>query len=172
MRIAATRVRISSLRHAAQAQAVADVAQHGHVRPERVGLEHHRHAALFRRHVHHVATEQPDRALGRFLEARDGAQQGGLSAAGGAQNGDELAGRDLEVHSVQHALVAIADVKAIDVDGRGYRCSHVRQTSRHAFLRSYIASKPQSGFAGKGVVKTAYDACMTGMRRWREGCVP
>ena len=69
-------------RHPAQPEAVAHVAENGHVRPERVGLEHHGHAALLRRRVHHIPPEQADRARRRLLEAGDGAQQRGLPAAG------------------------------------------------------------------------------------------
>ena len=69
-------------------------------------------------------TSRPKRRIapvGGFLESRDGAQQRGLSAAGRAQDGDELAGRDRQVDPMQHALVAIAHVKAIDFDSRGLR---------------------------------------------------
>ena len=43
--------RTSAARQLAHAQAVGDVVEHRHVRPDRVGLEHHRHAALLGRHV-------------------------------------------------------------------------------------------------------------------------
>ena len=64
------------LRQLAHAQAVGDVVEHRHVRPDRVGLEHHRHAALLGRHVaplaggiHRLAV-QADDAAARLSPAR------------------------------------------------------------------------------------------------------
>ena len=106
-------------RHAAQAQAVADVAEHRHVRPERVGLEHHRDVALLRGEVRDIAAGEPDGAGRGLLEAGDGAQERGLAAAGRAEDRDELARRDGEVDAMQHRRRAVADVEVLDLDGRG-----------------------------------------------------
>ena len=66
---------------AAHAQAVADVARDGHVRPQRIGLEHHRGRALLRRQVGDVLARDLDAALVGHHEARDRAQERGLAAA-------------------------------------------------------------------------------------------
>ena len=86
-----TRVSISALRRAAQLEREAHVGGDRHVRIERVVLEHHGDVALFRRHVVDDAVADADLAAGDVLQPRDHAQQGGLAAAGGADQHDELA---------------------------------------------------------------------------------
>ena len=58
------------LAEAADAQRVGDVLGDGHVRVERVALEHHRDVAVARLHARHVAVADVHRARGRQLEAR------------------------------------------------------------------------------------------------------
>ena len=58
------------LADAAQPQAIADIAEHAHVRPQGIGLEHHGDAAPLRRHVHDVLAEQADGAGRCLLESR------------------------------------------------------------------------------------------------------
>ena len=60
-----------SLRHLAQLQREADVLRDGHVRVERVVLEHHRDVAVARRQVVDDALADPDLAVGDLLETRD-----------------------------------------------------------------------------------------------------
>ena len=93
-------------RHFAVAQRIVDVLLHRHVRPHRVGLEHHADVAQARRHVQSalgrrdlVAADR-DRAAGRLFEAGDAAQGRGLAAAGGPEQHDDLARRDAEAHVV------------------------------------------------------------------------
>ena len=81
----------------AHAQGIGDVVEHRHVRPDRVGLEHHaelaqvgRHEQAGRRIAHHAAADH-DRAGVVALQARHHAQGRGLAAARRAQQGDELA---------------------------------------------------------------------------------
>src|SRR5258708_3768208 len=87
-----------------------------HVRPDRVALEDHRHAALLGRQRGAGRGDPPavhvDRAIARLEEARDHPQGGGLAAAGGAQQGDELAGMQGEGEAVDrgHGPEAAADV--------------------------------------------------------------
>ena len=83
-------------RRLAHAQAVAEVLAHGHVRVERVALEHHRDVAFARRELRHVAGVDRDRALGDVLQPGDHPEQGGLAAAGRADEHEELAALDLE----------------------------------------------------------------------------
>ena len=66
------------------------------MREERVGLEHHVDRPLVRRHAGERLAVEPDRALGRLLEAGEHAQQRGLAAAGGAEQRVELALVDVE----------------------------------------------------------------------------
>ena len=68
---------------------------HRHVRPDRIGLEHHADRALLDRHVHaRLRVEQRpavdrDHAVVRRLQPRDAAQRRGLAAAGGAEQREE-----------------------------------------------------------------------------------
>ncbi len=92
----------------ADLQREGDVVEHGHVRPDRVGLEHHAQAALVGRHVHvpavargeQDAVTDGDAAAVRLLQAGDGAQRRGLAAARGAEQGEQLALLDLEADVV------------------------------------------------------------------------
>ena len=148
-RSAPTRAAHLGARHAAQPQAVADIAEHGHVRPQRVGLEHHRDAALLGREAGDVAAEEPDRAGRRLLEAGDGAQQRGLAAAGGAEDRDEFARRDGEVDAAQDGLRPVADLEAVDLDRERFWHGHdpapVTRRPRAAGSRAARRWLPGSG---------------------------
>ncbi len=85
-----------------------------HVRPERVGLKDHRHAAPLRRQAGDVAPGDQDPPGPDLGEAGDGAQQRGLAAAGRAEQGDELAGRHLERDALQHLDRAEGDLDPLD----------------------------------------------------------
>ena len=68
-----------------------------HVRIERVVLEHHRHVAVFRRHVvDHVAVDR-DLAAGDLFQPGDHAQGRRLAAARRADQHDELLVGDIEI---------------------------------------------------------------------------
>ncbi len=67
-----------------------------HVRVERVVLEDHRDVAVLGMHVVDDAAGDGDGAAGDVLEAGDHAECGGLAAAGGADEDDELAVGDIE----------------------------------------------------------------------------
>ena len=71
-----------------------------HVRVQRVVLEHHRDVAVLRRDVGDVAVADEDAARVDLFEAGEHAQRGGLAAAGGADEDEELAVGDLEVELV------------------------------------------------------------------------
>ena len=107
-------LRDAGLRPAAQAQPVPDVLGRVHVRPEGVGLEHHRH-------VPPLGRERPDRLPadldapgGDGNESRKGAKERRLAAAGGPEEGDEFARGDGEVDAVQDRDVAVGDVQILD----------------------------------------------------------
>ena len=74
----------------------AHILGHRHMRVERVGLEHHGDAAIRSRHrIHGLAADQ-QLTGGDLLQPGDHAQQGGLAAAGWADENDQLAVLDGE----------------------------------------------------------------------------
>jgi hypothetical protein len=72
----------------------------GHVRVERIVLEHHRDVAVLGREVGDVAVADADRTAVDVLETGEHAQRGGLAAAGRADEDEELAVADLDVECV------------------------------------------------------------------------
>ncbi len=74
-----------SLPDAAHLQAERHVVQAGHMREQRVALEHHRGAATHRRQVGDVRAMDQDVAVGHCLVPGDHPQRGGLAAAGWAE---------------------------------------------------------------------------------------
>ena len=59
------------------------------------------------------------------LEQVNAAQQGGLAGAGGADDGDDLARHDLEVHAAQDVVCAKGLLNALDANDRLGSVSHV-----------------------------------------------
>ena len=103
---------------AAYARTVGDVLQHGHVREQRVVLEHGVDVAVVGRHGRHVlAVEQHLPAIGR-VEARHQPQARGLARARGPEHREELAGLDGERHVVDRAHVAEDARDAAELDRR------------------------------------------------------
>nr|WP_052292524.1 hypothetical protein [Laribacter hongkongensis] len=90
------------LGHAAHLQAVGDVFGHGQVREQGVVLEHHADFALVHRHVGEIALAKADVAGVSGQQAGRQAQQGGFARAAGADQGDEFAALQGEVH-IEHA---------------------------------------------------------------------
>jgi hypothetical protein len=76
--------------HVAHLETEADIAVDGHMREQRIALEHHAHAALFRPLMRDVAPVERDRAGTRRDEAGDHLQGRGLAATGRPQ---QLQGR-------------------------------------------------------------------------------
>ena len=85
------------LRELAELQSVSHVVEHVDVRQQSVALEHHCRVSLVGRQVVDCLAADIDLALVRALESRDHAEDGGLSAAGGAEQGDELTGFHIKV---------------------------------------------------------------------------
>src|SRR6267142_6210387 len=98
-------------RHAAHAQAEADVAPHAHVREERVVLEHHAEAALLGRQRVDAQLVEPDRAGGEREEPRDAVERGRLAAARRPEQRDELAAPDGDGQAVERGDLAPAPVR-------------------------------------------------------------
>ena len=105
-------------RLAAQLEPVADVLGNAHVRPQGIGLEDEGHAPLVRRQARHVAPGDGDSPGGGHHEAGDGPEQGGLAAARGAEQGDELTLGDGEVDAVEHRCRAIGDARLLHLEKR------------------------------------------------------
>jgi hypothetical protein len=94
------------LRLAPHLRAEREVLPHGHVREQRVALEHHRDVArLGRDRIDHGIVD-PDAPVCRPLKSRQHSQARRLPAAGGAHQDEELAVRDVEVQVLDHRVVA------------------------------------------------------------------
>ena len=85
----------------AQLQAERHVLGDGHVRIQRVALEHHRDVAVLGLDVVDDLAVDGDRAGGDLLESRQHAQQRRLAAARRPDQHDELAVLDVEADAVQ-----------------------------------------------------------------------
>ena len=81
--------------HVAQLEREAHVVGDGHMRVERVVLEHHRDVAVLGRSLRDVGPADPDLAAGHVLEAGEHAQGGRLAGARGPDEDHELAVLDL-----------------------------------------------------------------------------
>ena len=79
------------LLHLRQCQREGDVLADGHVRVERVGLEHHRDIAVLGRLLVHPLAADPKFSRRDLFQPGNHVQRGGLSAAGRADQDDELA---------------------------------------------------------------------------------
>jgi hypothetical protein len=115
--ISATRLSISGLRMLVLLQPEGHVLLHRHVREQRVALEHHVHRPLVGRQRRQVLAVHPDLAAGGLLEAREHAQQRGLAAARGAEQGEDLALPDVQADLVDgdEAVELLAHAVEADV---------------------------------------------------------
>jgi hypothetical protein len=100
------------------AEAVANVLGHGHVRKERVVLEHRVDVPQVRRPTGDIAPGQLDPALVRPLEAGDQPQGRRLARARGPEQGEELAARDLEIDAVDCDDIAVGLADADEAERR------------------------------------------------------
>src|SRR5690606_13811815 len=111
--------------HSASTQTERRVLDDAEVREQRVRLEHHPDIALVRGDARDIpATEHHGAAVIR-LEAREHAQRRRLAAARRAEEREELAGRDVEVDTVEHPRGPVALRDATELDARAL--SGVRQ---------------------------------------------
>ncbi len=81
-------------------QAERHVVEDRHVRVQRVGLKHHRHAALRWRDVVDLLAADGHLAGRDVLQPGDQAQQGGFTAAGRPDEDRELAILDIEIDAL------------------------------------------------------------------------
>ena len=113
-----TRVRISASANLSRAQAEGDVLEHVQVGVEGVVLEHHGDVAVARAHAVDGLAVDRDRAAVGVLQPGDGAQEGGLAAARGADEDAELAFGDVEVDAAQGVDLAVVFLQAADGQAR------------------------------------------------------
>ncbi|MOA01740.1 hypothetical protein D3C78_1211620 [compost metagenome] len=97
-------------------QAEGDVVRHRQVGEQGIGLEHYAEIPLLGRQQGDVATPLPDLATARQIQPGDRPQQGGLAAAGRAEEADELPlldgeGDILEGLEGPEVLVEVFDVQ-------------------------------------------------------------
>jgi hypothetical protein len=81
-------------------EAEGDVVVHGHVRIERIVLEHHRDVAIARRKIVDHAAVDRNQAAADFLEVGDHAQNRRFSAPGRSNKDNECAVHDVKVDVV------------------------------------------------------------------------
>jgi hypothetical protein len=81
-------------------QSEGDILLHGHVRKQRIGLEHHVDRSCVGRYPGHVRTVDEDASRARLLESREHAQQSTFAAAGTAEQTEELALVDIQRYPV------------------------------------------------------------------------
>ncbi len=81
-------------------QSVGDILFDGHVREQRVGLEHHIDRALVGRNIGHVGTIDIDAAGGWIIESGQHAQQRRLATARSTEHAEQLAPKNLQIYIV------------------------------------------------------------------------
>ena len=86
---------------AAQLEREAHIVGNGHVRIQRVVLEHHRNVALLGMDIVDDAVPDRNRAGGDVFEPCEHPQQGRLAATGGTDQDDEFTVVDRDRHAVQ-----------------------------------------------------------------------
>ena len=105
------------LGHFLQLQGEFHVLPHRHVGIQCVALEHHRDVPVFGLHVVDQLAVDVQLSLADLLQARHHPQGGGLAAAGGAHQHDELLVRDLQVevaHCGDRVVIDLVDVLQTD----------------------------------------------------------
>ena len=104
------------LGHFLELEAEGDVVVHVQVREQGVALEHGVQRTLVRRDAGEFLAVHEDGAFVRLEKARDHPEEGGLAAAGRAQQGDEFAAADIQVDVLQDLLVAEGFGEVLDLD--------------------------------------------------------
>ena len=112
-------------------QTESHVVFHRQVWEERVGLEHHRHGALFGRDRHQGLAVQGDFAFRNVLKSGDHTQGRGLPTAGRSQEGHEFSGLNVEVDAVNSSVLPLLGI--VDFGDRAQlECACLRVVfSRH-----------------------------------------
>jgi hypothetical protein len=98
----------------AHLQAERHVVVHGHVRIERVVLEHHGDVAVLRRQVVDHAIADDDLAAGNLLEPGHHPERGRLAAAGGPDEHHEFLVADVEIHVLDGVDLVVLLVETLE----------------------------------------------------------
>ncbi|MCY1301664.1 hypothetical protein D9M70_512890 [compost metagenome] len=106
------------LRHFADPKRVADVLLDGQVRIERIGLENHRHVAVFRQHAIDALGVDEDVTRCRLLETGNHAHRRGLAAAGRPEQNQELLVPNLQIEVGHRDEFAELLGDVVERDGR------------------------------------------------------
>jgi hypothetical protein len=111
----------------ASGEPVGDVLAHAHHREERQLLEHHVDGTAVGRDAAHAAAADLDVPAIGLDEARDHAQQRGLAAARGAEDGEETAALDAEGERVDCRMRAEALQRGLGFQVEVQRSRHKRE---------------------------------------------
>ena len=95
---------------------IGDVGEHGLMRVERIGLEHHGDVAVFRQHVGDIALADEHLARGDRFEAGDHAQRRCLAGARGAEQDEDFAIPCLQAQALDHLHAAERLVDVLEPD--------------------------------------------------------
>jgi hypothetical protein len=95
-----------------------DVLARRQMRVQRIGLEHHGDVTAGRPQARDIAAVDGDAAVIGALDPGDDAHQGRLAATRRPEQGDELAGRDVQRHATQRIRRAEALAQIRDGDAR------------------------------------------------------
>ena len=108
-------------RHVAELQAVLDILAHGQMREDRIVLEDHADIALVRRNAVDDLIIETDVAGFDAVETGDHAQQGGLAAARGPQQGKKLAVLDIDgkIGNDRHGAILLGHVLNMNGNAHG-----------------------------------------------------
>ena len=131
------------LRSLLHLETVGDVVENGHVRKQRVALEHGIHVALERLLIGNIDAVEQNFARSGLLKAGDHAQRRRLARAGRAQNRQELALLYIDGQVFDHVVFAVKLVDVLNLDERfgirhGNRLLSIRlPTERRCHARRY-----------------------------------
>ena len=106
-----------------EAQCILDVTQRGHVLKERIVLKDYAHVALAWGGLRDVLAIEKHAAGIRMLETNEDAQEGRLSAAGGAQYREKLSPLHVESNSMEHFAAVKGLLDSFDGELMGVRLS-------------------------------------------------
>ena len=81
-------------------EVITDILLYGHVRKQRIGLEHHVDRSCVGRYSGHVRAVYEDASRGRLLQSREHAQQSTFAAAGTAEQTEEFTLVDIQRYPI------------------------------------------------------------------------
>ena len=114
------------------------------MREEGIVLEHRVDVAAIGRHALGGLAEDLDMAVGRLLETGHQAQAGGLAGAGGAEHGEELAGRDLQIDRIDGADLAEMARYVLETNGGHGRLRGMQRSTAIFQSRSLCLERGRS----------------------------